>query len=75
MDAFVSEKTGRTFVMKLVQGEDLLKSIQDLISKEDIDHNITLLDGAIGTALPYVRYLGGCCGTGPDYIRALKEMI
>ena len=40
-----------------------------------MDQNITLLDGAIGTALPYVRYLGGCCGTGPDYIRALKEMI
>ena len=29
----------------------------------------------IRPALPYVRYLGGCCGTGPDYIRALKEMI
>lgn len=40
MDAFVSEKTGRTFVMKLVQGEDLLKSIQDLISKEDIENAV-----------------------------------
>lgn len=26
-------------------------------------------------ALPLIRYLGGCCGTTPEYIRRLKELI
>ena len=40
MEAFVSEKTGRTFVMKLVQGDDLLNSIQELITKENIENAV-----------------------------------
>ena len=44
MEAFVSERIGRTFVVKLVQGDDILGSIEDLIRQERIE-NAVLVSG------------------------------
>lgn len=40
MEAFVSDKVGRTIVLKLVQGEDLLESIERLIEEEKIENAV-----------------------------------
>ena len=29
----------------------------------------------IAPALPYVKYVGGCCGAGPAYIRGLRKLL
>ena len=29
----------------------------------------------IAPALPYVKYVGGCCGAGPAYIRELRKLL
>ncbi|MCD8363378.1 MAG: DNA-binding protein [Lachnospiraceae bacterium] len=40
MESFVSNQTGRTFVVKLVQGEDLLGSIEALIAEQKIKNAV-----------------------------------
>ena len=35
METFVSDRVGRTFILKLVQGEDLLGSVETLIREEN----------------------------------------
>ena len=42
MEAFVSDRVGRTFVVKLVQGEDLLESIEHLIEEQKIENAVVL---------------------------------
>ena len=42
MEAFVSKETGRTFVLKLLQGEYLLESIQELIRENGIENAVVL---------------------------------
>lgn len=42
MDAFISERIGRTFVVKLVQGEDLLTSIETLIKDYRIENAVVV---------------------------------
>ena len=40
METFVSHQVGRTFVVKLVQGEDLLESIETLIAQQNIENAV-----------------------------------
>ena len=40
MERFVSDRIGRTIVLKLVQGEDLLESIEELIKAESIENAV-----------------------------------
>lgn len=40
MEAFISDKVGRTIVLKLIQGEDLLESIEQLIEEEKIENAV-----------------------------------
>ncbi len=42
MEYFVSDRVGRTFVLKLVQGEDLLESIENLIREEKLENAVVL---------------------------------
>ncbi len=42
MEAFISERTGRTFVVKLVQGEDLLETIETLIREQRIENAVVV---------------------------------
>ncbi len=42
METFISDKIGRTMVLKLVQGEDLLESIERLIEEEKIENAVVL---------------------------------
>lgn len=40
MDCFVSERTGRVFILKLEQGDDLLESIRKLIKEKKIKNAV-----------------------------------
>lgn len=40
METFVSERVGRTFVIKLLQGEDLLGSIEKFIEEQKIENAV-----------------------------------
>ena len=42
MEAFVSDRVGRTVVLKLVQGEDLLESIERVISEQHIENAVVV---------------------------------
>ena len=42
MEAFISKRAGRTFVVKLVQGEDLLESIEKLIQEQGIENAVVV---------------------------------
>lgn len=42
MESFVSNQIGRTFVVKLVQGEDLLESIEKLIAEQKIENAVVV---------------------------------
>lgn len=42
MKSFVSNQIGRTFVVKLVQGEDLLESIEKLIAEQKIENAVVV---------------------------------
>lgn len=46
-----------------------------LILKPNADCGPADFAAALAAALPLVRYLGACCGSGPDYIRALKKLL
>ena len=47
MDYFLSKEIGRSFILRLDQGDYVLESIRDLISKEDIKEGVVI--SAIGT--------------------------
>lgn len=40
MECFTSERLGRTFIVKLVQGEDLLVSVRELIQEKQIKNAV-----------------------------------
>ena len=42
MEYFTSDRTGRTFVVKLVQGDDLLESIESLIREENVENAVVV---------------------------------
>ncbi len=42
METFVSDRVGRTFVLKLVQGEYLLESIRQFIEEEKVENAVVL---------------------------------
>ena len=42
MEAFVSDRVGRTVVLKLVQGEDLLESIERVIREQHIENAVVV---------------------------------
>lgn len=42
METFISDRVGRSFVLKLVQGEDLLESIEQLIRDESIENAVVV---------------------------------
>ena len=42
METFVSDRVGRTFIVKLVQGEDLLGSVERLIREEGIENAVVV---------------------------------
>jgi len=42
METFVSNQVGRTFILKLVQGEDLLESIETLIKENNIENAVVV---------------------------------
>ncbi len=42
METFVSDRVGRTFIVKLVQGEDLLGSVERLIREERIENAVVV---------------------------------
>ena len=42
METFTSEKVGRTFIVKLVQGEDLLESVEKLISEHHVENAVVV---------------------------------
>ena len=42
METFVSDRVGRTFILKLVQGEDLLESVERLIAEEGIENAVVV---------------------------------
>ena len=46
-----------------------------LILKPNADCAPADFAGALREALPLVRYIGACCGSDPDYIRALKKLV
>lgn len=42
METFVSPQVGRTFILKLVQGEDLLASIETMIQEQHIENAVVV---------------------------------
>ncbi len=42
MEHFTADRTGRTFVVKLVQGDDLLESVERLIEEEKIENAVVV---------------------------------
>ena len=42
METFVSDRVGRTFILKLVQGEDLLESVERLVAEEGIENAVVV---------------------------------
>lgn len=42
MEYFVSDKVGRTFILKLTQGDDALESIQRLVEENHIENAVVL---------------------------------
>ena len=42
MEHYTSDRVGRTFVVKLIQGEDLLESIESLIKEENIENAVVV---------------------------------
>lgn len=46
-----------------------------LILKPNADCAPADFAGTLREALPLVAYIGACCGSNPDYIRALKEIV
>lgn len=42
MEAFTSNQAGRTFIVKLEQGEDIIGSIEALIAKQGIENAVVL---------------------------------
>ena len=42
METYVSDRVGRTFILKLVQGEDLLGSVEKLIREEKIENAVVV---------------------------------
>ena len=42
MEKFISNQVGRTFILKLVQGEYLLESIETLIKEENIENAVVV---------------------------------
>ncbi len=42
METFISDRVGRTFVLKLVQGEDLLENIERLIKEESVENAVVV---------------------------------
>ena len=42
METFVSDRVGRTFILKLVQGEDLLESVERLIAEEGLENAVVV---------------------------------
>ena len=42
METFISDRVGRSFVLKLVQGEDLLESIEQLVREEAVENAVVV---------------------------------
>ena len=42
METFISDRVGRSFVLKLVQGEDLLESIEELVREESLENAVVV---------------------------------
>ena len=42
MEHFTSDRVGRTFVVKLIQGDDLLESIESLVEEESIENAVVV---------------------------------
>ena len=42
METFVSDRVGRTFILKLEQGEDLLEAIEQLIKEQRIENAVVV---------------------------------
>lgn len=40
METFISEKPGRTFILKLVQGEDMLDSIEQFVKEQNVQNAV-----------------------------------
>lgn len=66
-----SEKTKLPLLFKPNAGMPILS--EDGTSKATYDATIFARD--VKPSLPYISYLGGCCGSNVSYIRKLKELI
>ena len=42
MEIFTSDRVGRTFILKLVQGEDILEGVEKLIEEKHIENAVVL---------------------------------
>jgi len=64
MEYFSTKKIGRTFVLRLDQGEYVLESINNLISKENINNGV--VTSAIGTFDRCIMHMVTTIGYPPE---------
>lgn len=66
-----AEKTDLPLVFKPNAGKPILQAdgtTATVFSAEDFARDVA-------PALEYVRYVGGCCGSNPSYVRELKKLL
>lgn len=66
-----AEKTDLPLVFKPNAGKPVLAEDGSLISAYDAEHFVRDVE----SVLDKVTYIGGCCGSSPEYIRALKARV
>ena len=66
-----AEKTELPLVFKPNAGNPVLAEDGSVISAYDAEHFVQDVEAA----LDQVAYIGGCCGSSPEYIRALKARL
>ena len=71
MEIFTSDRVGRTFVLKLEQGEDILEGIEKLIERENVENAVVL--SGIATVDRLSLHMVTTLGYPFDYVMDNRE--